>query len=75
MYDFSKFTKFANIVLSSLLGILIFLPLNNPSLIFIGLILGFLIGYRRKTSRAFFYLVLFSVSIMTCIVYLQILKN
>jgi len=67
-----KFLKFANIALGCFLGLMIGLPLFNPSQSLSALypialcILGILIGHRRQQSRAFFYLTCL-MSLMMCV--------
>lgn len=75
---YSQFLSFATILLSTITGILVTLPFamssKNFVFILIGLLLGALSGYKRRNSRTFFYIALFSSMTLSTILYFQIIK-
>ncbi|HMO01765.1 MAG TPA: hypothetical protein PKD37_02450 [Oligoflexia bacterium] len=74
--QYSDFRKLASVLLSTYVGFLIFLPwvsAGHPSwLLYVGLALGALIGFRQRKVTFFFYIVLAAATLLTFLVYREI---
>ncbi len=73
-YRFETFRVIANIILSALVGLLIAVPLSigmsigaNLAILLLFSALGALIGYKRRSSHAFFYLSLVSILVLSSV--------
>lgn len=71
---YPEFMKFAAILLSALVGVLIAFPLiiagdaNNLYFLPIAALLGGLVGYRRRNSRIFLYFCMLAVIILAFVI-------
>jgi len=82
MENFSKFYQISSVVLGTLAGLLIAVPISinmGPGmapvfLLLFGLV-GGLMGYRRRDSRVFFYLSIVSVLVLSSIIYRAFLTS
>lgn len=71
------FIRYANIVLGGLLGVLIAIPVSSeaPFQLILGLVLGALVGYRRRDSRLFMYMTIVFVLILSSLIYYYSMKG